>query len=120
MIAKAMSAKVASSQWSENTGKLKLTLKRPSQVYPALELTDTIEVEALVSSDKPGASDRLMLWVGSPSITTADEAPGAKLNLADATGMDEEGEQTDDNGSVDALAKELKGQRWNADKSAWK
>jgi hypothetical protein len=34
--------------------------------------------------------------------------------------MDEEGEQTDDNGSVDALAKEFKGQRWDADKSAWK
>jgi hypothetical protein len=120
VIAKAMSAKLATSQWSENTGKLKLTLKRPSQVYPALELTDTIEVEALIGSDKPGASDRLMLWLGSPSITTADEAAGAKLNLADATGMDEEGEQTDDNGSVDALAKELKGQRWDADKSAWK
>jgi hypothetical protein len=120
VIAKTMSAKLASSQWNETTGKLKLTLKRPSQVYPALELTDTIEVEALVSSDKPGASDRLMLWVGSPAITTADEAAGAKLNLADSTGMDEEGEQTDDNGSVDALAKELRGQRWNADKSAWK
>ncbi|MHB8270405.1 hypothetical protein [Bradyrhizobium sp.] len=120
VIARTMSAKLASSQWDENTGKLKLTLKRPSQVYPALELTDTIEVEALVSSDRPGASDRLMLWVGSPSITTADEAAGAKLNLADSAGMDEEGEQTDDNGSVDALAKELKGQRWSADKSAWK
>jgi hypothetical protein len=120
VIGKAMSAKLASSQWNENTGKLKLTFKRPSQVYPALELTDTIEVEALVASDKPGASDRLMLWIGSPSITTADEAAGAKLNLADAAGMDEEGEQTDDNGSVDALAKEFKGQRWDADKSAWK
>jgi hypothetical protein len=120
VIAKAMSAKSASSQWSETTGKLKLTLKRPSRVYPALELTDTIEVDALVSADKPGASDRLMLWIGSPSITTADEAPGAKLNLTEAAGMDEEGEQTDDNGSVDALAKELKGQRWDADKSAWK
>jgi hypothetical protein len=120
VIAKAMSAKLASAQWNENTGKLKLTLKRPSQVYPALELTDTIEIDALVSSDKPGTSDRLMLWVGSPSITTADEAAGAKLNLADAPGMDEEGEQTDDNGSVDALAKEFKGQRWDADKSAWK
>jgi hypothetical protein len=120
VIAKTMSAKLSSSQWSENTGKLKLTLKRPSQVYPALELTDTIEVEALVSSDKPGVSDRLMLWIGNPSITTADEAAGAKLNLADASAGDEEGDQEDDNGAVDALAKEFKGQRWDADKSAWK
>jgi hypothetical protein len=120
VIAKAMSAKSASSQWSADTGKLKLTLKRPSQIYPALELTDTIEVEALVSSDKPGTSDRLMLWVGNPSVTTADEAPGAKLNLADASAGDEEGDQEDDNGSIDALAKEFKGQRWDSDKSAWK
>jgi hypothetical protein len=120
VIAKTMSAKLSSSQWSENTGRLKLTLKRPSQVYPALELTDTIEIDALVSSDKPGMSDRLMLWIGNPSITTADEAAGAKLNLADASTGDEEGDQEDDNGTVDALAKEFKGQRWDADKSAWK
>jgi hypothetical protein len=120
VIAKTMSAKLSSSQWSENTGKLKLTLKRPSQVYPALELTDTIEVDALVSSDRPGASDRLMLWVGNPSVTTADEAAGPKLNLADTSGSDEEGDQTDDNGSIAALAKEFKGQRWDADKSTWK
>jgi hypothetical protein len=120
VISKTMAAKPASALWNDNTGKLKLTLKRPSQVYPALELTDTIEVDALVSSDKPGVSDRLMLWVGSPSLTTADEAPGAKLNLAAATGSEEEGEPTDDNGSVDALAKEFKGQRWDPDKSAWK
>ena len=120
VIAKTMSAKLASSRWNENSGKLKLTLKRASRVYPALELTDTIEVDALVSSDKPGASDHLMLWVGNPSITTADEAAGAKLNLTDASGSNEEGEQQDDNGSIDALAKEFKGQRWDADKSTWR
>ncbi len=120
VIAKAMSATLSSSQWNENTGKLKLTLKRPSKVYPALELTDTIEVDALVSSDRPGASDRLMVWVGSPSVTTADEAAGTKLNLAHTSASDEEGDQEDDNGSIDALARELRGQRWDADKSAWK
>ncbi|HEV7880081.1 hypothetical protein [Bradyrhizobium sp.] len=120
VIAKAMSAKLHSSQWNEDTGKLKLTFKRPSRLFAALELTETIEVDALVSSDRPGASDRLMLWVGNPSITTADEAAGARLKLADASGSNEEGEQPDDHGSVDALAMEFKGQRWDADKSAWK
>jgi hypothetical protein len=120
VLAKSFSAKPAPAQWNENTGKLKLTLKRPSQIYPALELTDTIEVEALVSPDRPGPSDRLMLWIGNPSVTTADESAGPKLNLANASGTDEEGDQFDDNESVDALAKELKGQRWSSDKSAWK
>ena len=74
----------------------------------------------LFRSDRPGGSDRLMLWVSSPTITTADEGSGAKLNLVDESGNDEEADVKDDSGSVDALARELRGQRWDADKSAWK
>ena len=120
VLAKTLSAKPASAAWNANTGKLKLTLKRPNQTLPALELTDTIEVTALVASEKPGASDRLVLWVSAPTISTADEGAGPKLNVADESGSDEEGDAKDDNGSVDALAKEFRGQRWDADKSAWK
>jgi hypothetical protein len=120
VLAKTLSAKLSSSDWSANTGKLKLTFKRPSQIYPALDLTDTIEVDALVAPDRPGASDRLMLWVGDPAVSTADEGTGAKLNLAEEASGDDEGARKDDNGSVDALAKEFKGQRWDTDKSIWK
>jgi hypothetical protein len=120
VLTKTLSAKASSAAWDANTGKLKLTLKRPSQIFPALGLTETVEVTALVAPDKPGPSDRLMLWIGSPAVSTADETSGPKLNLADEASLDEEGEQKDDNGSVDALAREFKGQRWDADKSAWK
>jgi hypothetical protein len=61
-----------------------------------------------------------MLWISNPVVSTTDETAGPKLNLADDSSGDEEGNQKDDNGSVDALAKEFKGQRWDADKSAWK
>jgi hypothetical protein len=77
-------------------------------------------VVALVAPDKPGASDRLMLWIGNPAISTADESATAKLSLAEETSGEEEGEQKADNGSIDALAKEFRGQRWDADKSGWK
>jgi hypothetical protein len=120
VLAKTLSAKASAPTWNANTGKLKLMFKRPSQLFPALDLTETIEVSALMAPDKPGGSDRLMLWIGNPVISTADEAAGPKLNLTEEAGSDEEGEQKDDNGSVDALAKEFKGQRWDADKSAWK
>jgi hypothetical protein len=120
VLAKTLAAKTTSSAWSANTGKLKLTFKRPSQALPALDLTETLEVSALVSADRPGGSDRLMLWVSSPTVTTADEGSGAKLNLVDESGNDEEADVKDDSGSVDALARELRGQRWDADKSAWK
>jgi hypothetical protein len=120
VLMKNFSAKSSSSAWNAITGKLKLTLKRPSQIFPALDLTETIEITALVAPDRPGASDRLMLWIGSPAITTTDEAADAKLNLADEASGDEEADPKDDNGSVDALAREFKGQRWDADKSVWK
>jgi len=120
VLSKTLAAQSSSTTWDAITGKLKLTFKRPSRVFPALGLTDTIEVLGLVAPDRPGSTDQLMLWIGNPVITTTDETTGPKLNLADDTGADEEGDQKDDNGSLDALAKEFKGQRWDTDNSAWK
>ncbi len=120
VVANALSAKLASSQWSNETGKLTLVLERPSDTFPALGLTDVIEVSALVAADKPASSDYLIVWVGSPSITTADESAGEKLKLVDNSADDDESDQSDDYGIVDALAKELEGQRWDLDKSVWK
>lgn len=120
VLAKTFAAKLSASRWSSTTGKLKLTFKRPSQLYPALGLTETIDVVGLVSPDRPGGSDRLMLWIGIPAISTVDETAGAKLTLSDDSTGDEEGDQQDDTGSVEALAKAFKGQRWDPDKSRWK
>jgi hypothetical protein len=120
VLARTFAAKSSSSAWNANSGKLKLTFKRPSQTFAALDLTETIEVAALVAPDTPGGSDRLMLWIGNPVISTADESAGAKLNLTEEASGDEEGDPKDDNGSLDALAKYFKGQRWDADKSVWK
>ena len=119
MLEKTLDAKPAPAKWNDDTGKLTLTFKRPSEVVPALGLTDTIEVIALPGPDKPGGSDHMMLWVGIPSTTTADDTQGPRLNLVDQS-ADDEGGETDDTGSVDALAKLFKAQRWDADKSAWK
>jgi len=120
VLAGTLAAKSSSTAWSASTGKLQLTFKRPSQLYPALELTETIEVTALVTPERPGGSDRLMLWISNPTASTADEGAGPKLHLSNDSSGDEEGDQTDDNGAVDALAKEFRGQRWDTDKSAWK
>jgi hypothetical protein len=120
VLAGVLAAKPAASAWNASNGKLKLMFKRASELYPALDLTETIEVTALVASEKPGGSDRLILWVSSPVVSTADETSGATLNLANDSSGEEEGNQKDDNGAVDALAKEFKAQRWDADKSVWK
>jgi hypothetical protein len=121
VLSRTLSARLANSSWSPTSGKLTLVFTRPSTLYPALELTDTIEVDGIVSSDKPGASDHLMLWISNPSTTTSDEGPPPRLNLTDNTPGDDEGaDARDDSGSINALIKELKGQRWDADKSVWK
>jgi hypothetical protein len=120
VLARTLSAKPDASSFNPTTGKLKMTFKRPSRIYPALDLTDTIEVDGLIAPDKPGGSDQIMLWVGDPVTTTTDEGSGPKLVLSDDSTADEEGDQHDDSGSVEALIKELKGQRWDADKSVWK
>ena len=121
VLGKTLAAKPAGADWNANTGKLKLSFKRPSPVYPPLGLTENVEVTALVSPDKPGTSDRLMLWISSPVTTTTDEGAGPKLNLSEgASGEEEGGEPEDDNGSVEALAREFKGQRWDIDKATWK
>lgn len=117
VLTRTLAAKSSVAAW--NAGKLKLTFKRPSRLLPALELTETIEVAALVAADKLGATDRLILWISNPVITTADESAGPKLNLSEAASGDEEGEQQDDSGSVEALAKEFKAQRWDPEASSW-
>jgi hypothetical protein len=120
VLTRTLAAKSSAAAWNANNGTLKLTFKRPSQLFPALDLTETVEITALVAPDKPGGTDRLMLWIGNPVTSTADESAGARLNLTDESSTDEEGEQKDDNGSFEALAKEFKGQRWDSDKSVWK
>lgn len=118
-LAQTLEAKLASANWDDVTGRLKMTFKRPSETFPALQLTEVITVEALVSADKPGGSDKLMLWLSNPSDTTVDENAPPRLNLNDDATGEEEAEPRSDGGAVPALAKELKGQRWDSESSTW-
>ena len=120
VLARTLAAKPSGTDWNANTGRLKLTFKRPSSLFPALELTETLELTAMIAPDKPGATDHLLLWVSSPQSSTRDENTGARLNLSDQASGEEEVDQIDDGGAVDALAREFKGQRWDGERSAWK
>lgn len=114
-------ATLVSSTWNAVTGELKVVLKRPSAILPALGLTENIEVTAMVAPEKPGQAENLLLWTSSPSIETVDESSGPKLNLAEnASGNDEESLSLNDEQMLAELAKTLRGQRWDSDASAWK
>jgi hypothetical protein len=120
-LATSLPATVVSSNWNSITGELKIMLKRPSAILPALKLIENIEVTAMVSPDKPGKSDHLLLWTGSPSIETVDESSGPKLNLVEnSSGNDEESLSLNDEQMLAGLAKEFRAQRWDSDTSVWK
>ena len=95
-------------------------MTRPSQLAPALNLTETLEMTALIGPEKPGASDRLVAWIGVPSSKTTDDTSGPHLQFAENTGGEDESTFNDDDGVIKALAAELKGLRWDTDKAAWK
>ena len=120
VLAGTLSAKPVSSTWNDNTGKLTMVFKRPSTLVPGLGLMDTIEVSAMAAPDKPTGSDHMLLWIGSPSTSTADESTGPRLNLVDQSADDGEEGDSDETGSIPALVKAFKAQRWDADKSVWK
>ena len=107
-------------RWNDTTGELTLTATRPSTLAPALGLTETLEIIALVGPEKPGPSDRLIVWVGVPSSTTKDTAAGSRLEFTEPDNSDDEGNYTEDDGIIRALAVEMKGQRWNSETSSWK
>jgi hypothetical protein len=120
-VAASLPATFVSSTWNSTTGELKVALKRPSAILPSLGLMENIEITLLVSSDKPVASEHLLLWAGSPSVETVDESSGPKLNLIEnASGNDEESLSLNDEQMLAALAKAFRAQRWDADKSVWK
>jgi hypothetical protein len=120
VLARATSAQQVAAKWSDETGKLTLTFKRPNELIPALNLTDTIEFTALAAPEKPDGSDRMLLWISNPLISTADEGSGSRLSLSDAGGSEEEIYRKDESGALDAVAREFRGQRWNPDKATWR
>lgn len=120
-IAASLPATFVSSSWNAITGELKVVLKRPSQILPALGLVENIEVTVLVAPEKPGNAENLLLWTGTPSIETVDESTGPKLNLAEnSSGDDEENLSLNDEQMLAELAKVFNAKRWDSDASAWK
>jgi hypothetical protein len=119
-VAGSYAAKLESTAWEEATGELTIKLKRPNQRVPQLGLTDIVELTALVGPDKPGATDALIVWFSTPTVTTVDEGPEPRLKFVDVDAGEDEGQGADNDELVAAVAKELKGKQWDSDQSTWK
>ncbi len=121
-LAKALGATALGPKWNEDSGELKLAFKRPHPDLPALNLVQSVEFNALVAADKVAGSDKLVLWLNYPTLTTSDEASGSRLKIADATSDSnaEDAAPADDGNALTAVARALKAQRWDADSNTWK
>lgn len=121
-VAKALPATAEAPEWDPITRELTLRFKRPDTAARGLDLTEVIEMSVLIGPEKPAGGDRLIVWLSDPSIETVDESPEPqRLSITGGShASEEEGTAIDLESVLDALAKDLGGQRWDAEESAWK
>ena len=95
-------------------------------IFPQPMVRGEVTDGALVQIDAMPALDPVEFHV---AMRVADTEPvrtqifvrAPKLNLADPSSSDDdENASDDDGGMVDALAKQLKAQRWDSDNSGWR
>lgn len=120
LLEKAYRSKLDSSEWNDTTGNLTLILKRPSESYRSLGLTEVLDFTVMLSADRPNATERLVLWIGVPNAKTRDDGPGSKFIIADPGAGDDGGGMRSDPGVMEMLASRFAGQRWDNDTSNWK
>ena len=116
-ISRNFAARVEATSWNGATGELKVTLTRPSQSIPGLDLSDRLETTLLIGPEKPGASDGLVIWVGDTAIDIVDSAPEPMLKFMNSAS--EETDLVDADALLDRLARDMKGKRWDSEKATW-
>lgn len=117
--AKVFSAQPGSVEWDEVTGELAVTVKRPDVTVPGLGLAEVIGIPFVVSGEKPGAKDALVIRIGQSESEIQDDGTGPRLTIASNQSGEESPEPTGSDNLQAALAKELKGQTWDSDKESW-
>jgi hypothetical protein len=117
--AKVFSAKPGTVEWDDVTGELAVTVKRPDTTVAGLGLTEVIGVPLIVSGEKPGAKDTIVIRIGQTESEIQDDGAPPRLTIAASRGGEETPEPAGTDDLQAALAKELKGQVWDNDKEAW-
>ncbi len=118
-VAKAFSAQPGPVEWDDVTGELAVTVSRPDNTVPGLDLTETIGVSFVISGEKPGAKDTLVIRIGQAESEIGDDGPGPRLTIASNQGGEESPEPAGSDNLHNALAREMKGEVWDAEKEGW-
>jgi hypothetical protein len=116
---KVFSAKPDSVEWDEVTGELAVTVKRPDRTVPGLGLTEVIGIPFVVSGEKPGAKDTIVIRIGQTEGEIQDDGAAPRLTIATTQSGEETAEPAGSDDLKQAIARELKGQVWDTDKETW-
>jgi hypothetical protein len=119
IVSRALEGNPVSAVWDRTTGDLVLTLKRTSQNFPGLKVTETVEVAVLAEFERPGGADHLVLWVNSVKAVLADEAGAARVKIRPVVETGGEGIYIDAEPITKALARELNGTTWDWTTEKW-
>lgn len=117
--AKVFSAKPGTAEWDEVTGELAITVKRPDLTVPGLGLTEVIGIPFVISGEKPGGKDTLVIRIGQTESEIQDDGAGPRLTITANQSGEEAPEPAGSDDLQATLAKELKGQTWDSDKETW-
>jgi hypothetical protein len=117
--AKVFSAQPGTAEWDEVTGELAVTVKRPDATVPGLGLTEVIGIPFVISGEKPGAKDTLVIRIGQSESEIQDDGTAPRLTIASTQSGEESPEPAGSDNLQAALAREMKGQTWVSDKETW-
>lgn len=117
--AKVFSAQPGTVEWDDVTGELAVTVKRPDTTVPGLGLTQVIGIPFIVSGEKPGAKDTLVIRIGQTESEIQDDGAPPRLTIAASRSDEETSEPSGTDDLQGAIAKALKGQTWDTDKEDW-
>ncbi len=115
---KVLGGKSTAVEWDDVTGELSITVKRPDITVAGLGLTEVIDAPFVVSGEKPGANNTIVVRVGSLSSELEDDGAAPKLALSSQSNGDSP-EPFGADGLLEALAKEFKAETWDSEKEAW-
>ena len=118
-IGRAVGAKFVSAAWDATTGDLLLKFTRPSQYFPGLGFSESIEVVVLAELERPGTADHIVVWVNNVKAVLNDGPAGARVRFRALQEMGGEGLFVDPEPIALALARDFKGVTWNATDDRW-
>ncbi len=112
----AFAGAAAAFEWDDVTGELTIVVKRPDIAVPGLGLTETIEIPVVVSADRPGGKETLVIRLGQISSVTEDDGNTPRLTLhSNQDGIEPSGSEN----LLAVLAAELSAERWDSDAESW-